>query len=88
MQGVERAISRLVLTRAELTQGMFDATVSLTYNIATVALQRSTIRQRLMRGEYEGAAVIWWQFRRGGGRILPGLVKCRETERQLFCSDW
>ena len=88
VQGVEKAISRLVLTRAELTQGMFDATVSLTYNIGTGAFQRSTIRQRLIRGDFEGAADIWWQFRRGGGRILPGLVKRRETERQLFCSDW
>jgi len=88
VSAVEGAIGRLVLTKAELTQGMFDASVSLAYNIGTGAFQRSVIRQRLMRGEYADAADIWWQWRRGGGRILPGLVKRRETERQLFCSDW
>jgi lysozyme len=85
---VEEAITRLVLTRAQLTQGMFDASCSLAYNIGTGAFARSTIRQRLARGDYEGAADIWWQFRRGGGRILPGLVRRRAAEKELFLGDY
>jgi lysozyme len=66
---------------------MFDASCSLAYNIGTGAFARSTIRQRLARGDYYGAADIWWQFRRGGGRILPGLVRRRAAEKELFLSD-
>ena len=81
---VEKAIASLVLSRAELTPNMFSACCSLAYNIGTGAFQRSQIRQRLIRGEYDGAADIWWQWRRGGGRILPGLVRRRAAERALF----
>ena len=35
----------------------------------------------------EGAADIWWQFRRGGSRILPGRVRRRTAEKALFLSD-
>ena len=48
----------------------------------------SQIRQRLLREDREGAVEIWWQRRRGGPdrRILPGLVKRREMEKELFLS--
>ena len=45
-----------------------------------------TLRQRLLRDDHDGAADIWWQWRRGGPArsILPGLVKRREMEKELF----
>ena len=36
------------------------------------------------RGQYEDAADEFWKWRRGGGVILRGLVRRRETERALF----
>ena len=84
---VEGVIKRLVLTRAPLTQGMFDASCLLAYNFGTGAFARSTIRQRLARDDYDGAADIWRQFRCGGGRIISGLVRRRAAEKELFLSD-
>ena len=78
----EDFVSRLV--RVPLTENQFSATVSLVFNIGAGNFQRSQIRQRVNRKDYDGAASIWWQWRRGGGRILPGLVKRRESERQLW----
>jgi len=78
----EDFVSRLV--RVPLTENQFSATVSLVFNIGAGNFQRSQIRQRINRKNYDGAASIWWQWRRGAGRILPGLVKRRESERQLW----
>ena len=78
----EDFVSRLV--RVPLTENQFSATVSLVFNIGAGNFQRSQIRQRVNRKDYYCAASIWWQWRRGGGRILPGLVKRRESERQLW----
>ena len=78
----EDFVSRLV--RVPLTEHQFSAPVSLVFNIGAGNFQRSQIRQRVNRKDYDGAASIWWQWRRGGGRILPGLVKRRESERQLW----
>jgi lysozyme len=48
-------------------------------------VQRSTLRQKVLRGEVE-AADEFLKFTRGGGKILPGLVKRRNDERALFLS--
>jgi lysozyme len=82
VQGIEKAVGRLIT--AELTQGMFDALVSFTYNLGSGNLQSSTLRMKLNRGNYEGAANEFWKWRRAGGKILKGLVRRREAERQMF----
>ena len=77
-----------MLTPAPLTQGTLNENCPLACNLGTRAFAGRTIRQRLARGDYDGAADIWWQFRRGGGRILPGLVRCRAAEKELFLGDY
>jgi len=68
-----------------LAQGQFDALVSFAFNLGLGGLQRSTLRQKVLRGEVE-AADEFLKFTRGGGKILPGLVKRRNDERALFLS--
>ena len=67
-----------------LTQGQNDALVSFAFNLGLGGVQRSTLRQKVLRGEIEEAADEFLKFTRGGGRILPGLVKRRNDERALF----
>jgi len=67
-----------------LAQGQFDALVSFSFNLGLGGVQRSTLRQKVLRGEIEEAADEFLKFTRGGGRILPGLVKRRSDERALF----
>ena len=68
-----------------LTQNQNDALVSFAFNLGLGGLQRSTLRQKVLRGEVE-AADEFLKFVRGGGKILPGLVKRRNDERALFLS--
>ena len=82
----ERAVLRLVPGCAG-HQGRFDALVCLAYNIGAGNLQRSTIRMKANRGDWEGAAEAFMAWTRGGGKVLPGLVKRRVAEKTLFLAE-
>ena len=82
----ERGVLRLV-PGVSGHQGRFDALVSLAYNIGLGNLQRSTIRMKANRGDWEGAAEAFLAWTKGGGRVLPGLVKRRVAEKTLFLAE-
>ncbi len=82
----ERAVLRLV-PGVLGHQGRFDALVCLAYNIGSGALQRSTIRMKANRGDWEGAAEAFMAWTKGGGKVLPGLVKRRQAEIALFLAE-
>jgi len=65
-------------------QSHFDALVSISFNIGLGALQSSTLRMKYNRGDFAGAADEFLKWTKGGGRVLPGLVKRRSDERSLF----
>lgn len=81
----ERGVLRLV-PGVVGRQGSFDALVSFAFNAGLGNLQRSQIRMRANRGDWEGAAEAFMQWTKGGGKVLPGLVRRREAERALFLS--
>lgn len=65
-------------------QDQFDALVSFAFNVGLGNLQRSTLRMKHNRGDYEGAAAEFMKWTKGGGRVLPGLVKRRLDEQRLY----
>ena len=69
-----------------LTQGMFDGLVSFSFNVGLGTLQRSTLRQKLLRGDKEGAAEELLKYCMAGGKILKGLQNRRIDERAVFLS--
>lgn len=79
----ERGVLRLV-PGCVGRQGSFDALVSFAFNAGLGNLQRSQIRMRANRGDWEGAAEAFMAWTKGGGKVLPGLVKRREAERAMF----
>lgn len=79
----ERGALRLSPNLAD-RQGAFDAVVSFAFNAGLGNYQRSTIRMKNNRGEFEAAADAFMMWTKGGGRELPGLVKRRKDERMLF----
>ena len=81
----ERGVLRLV-PGVSGAQARFDALVSLAYNIGLGNLQRSQIRMRANRDDWEGAADAFMQWTKAAGKELPGLVKRRKDERALFLS--
>ena len=78
----ERAVESIV--RVPLTGNQFSALVSFAYNCK--GWEGSTLIRMLNAGDYAGAANQFPRWNRGGGRVLPGLVKRRAAERDLFLS--
>lgn len=72
------------LVRVELSAGQMAACASLAYNIGIEAFRKSTLLRLLNAGDYKGAADQFSRWNKGGGRVLPGLVKRRAAERALF----
>ncbi len=81
----ERGILRLAPPVAG-RQGAFDACVSFAFNAGLGTFQRSSIRIKLNRGDWEGAADALLLYCMGGGKILAGLKKRRDAEKALFLS--
>jgi lysozyme len=67
-------------------QGIFDALVSFSFNVGLGSLQRSTLRMKTNRGDFDEAANEFLKWTKAGGRVLPGLVKRRNDERALYLS--
>jgi lysozyme len=80
----ERGVERFC--PVALTQGMFDGLVSFSFNVGLGTLQRSTLRQKVIRGDKEGAAEELLKYCMAGGKILKGLQNRRIDERALFLS--
>ena len=80
----ERGVERFC--PVPLTQGMFDGLVSFAFNVGLGTLQRSTLRQKLLRGDKAGAAEELLKYCMAGGRVLKGLQNRRIDERVVFLS--
>lgn len=72
------------LIRVPLTSHQFSALVSFVFNLGAGALAKSTMRHFLNKRDYIEAANEFPKWVFAGGKRLPGLVKRREAERQLF----
>ncbi len=67
-----------------LTQNMFDALVSFTFNLGAGALKRSTLLKKLNCGDITGAAGQFERFVYAGGKVMRGLVRRRAAEKEIF----
>jgi lysozyme len=68
-----------------LNDNQFSACVSLAYNIGTAGFKKSSVFKKLNVNPLD--ATIADSFRlwnKGGGKVLPGLVKRREAEIALY----
>ncbi|PPD10297.1 MAG: hypothetical protein CTY36_00450 [Methylocystis sp.] len=73
----ENIVSRNV--RVALTQGQFDALVSICFNVETALSPKSTIVKRLNKGDYRGAAKAIMLYNKP-----PEIIGRRESEQQQF----
>lgn len=76
--GVDRLVT------VPLTQNQRAALVSFAFNIGLGALATSTLLERLNDGEYEAVPAELARWKKGGGRVLDGLVRRREAEAALW----
>ena len=71
----------------DITQGQWDALVSFIFNLGIGNFLSSTLRKKILKDIDEPA--IPDEFRRwvySNGKVLPGLVKRREWEAQMY--EW
>jgi lysozyme len=54
------------------------------YNLGVARYRASTLRKRVDAGDWEDAKEQLMLWVRGGGRVLPGLVKRRKAEAALL----
>jgi lysozyme len=81
----ERGVARLC-PAAVGRQGVFDSLVSFAFNVGLGNLQRSSLRMKTNRGDFEEAAEEFMKWTKAAGRVLPGLVKRRKDEQALYLS--
>ena len=78
----ERAVVRLATV--DLNQNQFDALVSLSYNIGSDALGKSTLLKKLNQGDYAGAQAQFLAWNKFQGTTSRGLSNRRASEAALF----
>lgn len=59
------------------------ALTDFTFNLGAGNLRQSTLRKRVNAGDWESVPGELMRWTKGGGRVLPGLVKRRAAESQL-----
>lgn len=82
VQRFEPEVQRLITV--PLSQNQWDALICFTYNLGSANLESSTLRRLLNTGDYAGAAEQFPRWNKAGGKVLPGLVRRRAAERDLF----
>jgi lysozyme len=75
-------ISRSVTVR--LSQPQVDALVSFAFNVGNGAFRDSTLLRLLNQGDYGSVPAQLNRWTKAGGKPLPGLVRRRKAEGDLF----
>ena len=70
--------------QVSVTQGQFDALVSFAFNLGCGNLRKSTLLRKLNADDADGAAAEFAVWNRAAGRVMAGLTRRREAERDLF----
>ena len=78
----ENSVNSLV--KVPLTQNQFDALVSFSYNVGAGNLAASTLLRKLNAKDYKGAASEFARWNKAGGKVMNGLTKRCNAEKELF----
>jgi lysozyme len=73
-QGVEK------LVKVQLTQNQFDVLVDFAYNAGLGALAKSGLLRAVNAKNFDAVPDELMKWTKGGGKVLPGLVKRRQAE--------
>ena len=82
--GVIRQCPGLLVLAAKGDIGKINAIVDFVYNLGVGRLQTSTLKRKINAQDWEGAKEQLMLWTKGGGKVLPGLVKRRVAECALL----
>ena len=80
----ETAVHNMV--RQPLNQHQFDVLVDFTYNAGIGALQSSTLLKKVNAAQFDDVPAELMKWTKGGGKVLPGLVRRRQAESAWWLS--
>lgn len=69
-----------------INANQFSALTSFVFNVGCGNFKSSTLLKRLNEGKIQAASEEILRWNRGGGSVLPGLVRRRQAEKDLFCT--
>ena len=70
--------------KVKITQSMFNALVSFTYNVGYGAFKNSTLLKYVNKSQFKKASNEFKKWNKCGGKVLNGLVKRRLLEKTEF----
>ena len=82
LERFERGVTRLV--KVDLEQNQFDVLVSFAFNCGLGNLKKSTLLKRVNAKRFEDVPAELMKWTRGGGKVLPGLVRRRRAEAEMW----
>ena len=78
----EKSVSSCL--KVKVTQSMFNALVSFTYNVGFGAFKSSTLLKNVNKSQFKKASNEFKKWNKCGGKVLNGLVKRRMLEKIEF----
>lgn len=81
-----KAASEVAAMAGECTQGQFDALTDFVFNLGAQRLAGSTLLHKHRAGDFEGAAAEFGKWIYCNHKVLPGLVKRRAAEAEMYLS--
>ena len=92
LQLVQQEVNKLwsqieSILKVKINDNQMNALVDFAYNLGFGSLKNSTLMRLVNESKFEEAANQFPRWVYAGGKVLPGLVKRREAERQLFLQN-
>lgn len=84
LKWAEEAVNKSV--KVEISQGMFDALVSFTFNLGAANFKRSTLLKKINKSNYNGAVGEFSRWVFVNGVRSNGIARRRRAEAKLFKS--
>ncbi len=73
------------VVKVPINQNQLDALTSFVYNVGLANFKSSTMFRLINEQRFEKAAIHFSKWVYANKKILPGLVKRRKEEKELFC---
>ncbi len=85
LEDAVRCVNRKVT--AAISQGQFDAMVDFCFNAGRGNFVQSTLLRKINTGDVAGAAAQFGLWVHAGGEVVPGLVRRRQAETEMFSGE-
>ena len=84
---VKYEIAVMDLVKVKLTQNQFDVLVDFAYNAGVGNLKSSTMLKKVNAGDLDAVPAELMKWTKGGGKVLPGLVRRRQAASAWWSAD-